>query len=93
MSQISINTESVDQRAAALKIASDNFENRTINPIDEESTISAIQNGQRAFQEAVQGHHLLGQALSASSAQIKEIGSGFAGIDSHAANTMGFSGS
>jgi len=88
MNRISINNRSLEERATALKNAGNNFDEQVLTPIDDESTISANQNAQNAFQEAQQGNSLFGQALETSSEQIKEIGDRFLELDRQAAATM-----
>lgn len=45
MSKIAVNQSSVEQKVAAMKRASNNFQSRSLTPIDEISTITAARNG------------------------------------------------
>ena len=88
MSGIGINPDNLNERATALKIASDNFESQTLAPIDEESTITVNQTVQSVFEEAQEGHTLFSEAIRISSAEIKDIGDRFFTIDEQAASTI-----
>jgi len=90
MSGIGINEDNLNERATALKTASNNFEVRTLDPVDGESTITANQNAQRAFDEAQQGHNHFSEKLVISATEIKDIGDRFFTIDEQAAGTMQF---
>jgi len=89
MSGIGINESNLNERVTALENASNDFERRTLDPIDGESTITANQNGQRTFEEAQEGHSLFSEAIRASSVEIKNIGDRFFTIDEGAANVIG----
>jgi len=88
MPGIGINQSNLNERATALKDASNHFEVRTLNPVDTESTITANQNAQRAFEEAQQGHNHFSEQLAISAVEIKDIGDRFFTIDEQAANIM-----
>lgn len=88
MSGIAINQSNLNEHAIALKNAANIFNEEELGSIDNESTISAIQNGQSIFQEVQHGHRFFSQALVQSGEQMITIGERFFTIDEQAANVM-----
>ena len=89
MSEIATNSVSVDLRATALTSAGVDLGGQALSPTDGESTISANQNAQSAFEDAQQGHGLFGDALDASSAKIRAIGDAFVTVDTQGTGRFG----
>ena len=89
MNEIVTSSVIVDLRATALTSAGVDLGGQALSPTDGESTISANQNAQNAFQDAQQGHVLFGGALDASSAMIRKIGDAFVTVDTHSAGRFG----
>lgn len=89
MPDIGINRNNLNERVTSLKQAGENFEEQTLDPLDEVSTISANANSATAFQEAQSAHQALSVALVQSSQDIQGIGDRFFTIDEQAATTWG----
>jgi len=81
MSNITVDSSSVEQRASALRAASSNFRRRALGSVDGSTTIAANQNAQSAFKDAQQGRSLFASALGAASAMIVEIRNVFTRVD------------
>ena len=89
MSTVSIDTNNLEARVAALKSAAEQLEKRALNSTDGETTITANQNAQAAFQIAQSANIYFSRAIIASATQILAIGKGFVDLDGQAASTMG----
>jgi len=87
MPDIEINQANLTARATRLRQVGENFEEQTLNPLDEVSTISANANSKTAFEETQNAHQTLGGAFVQSSEDIKGIGERFFTIDGRAATS------
>ena len=88
MSAISIDMQSLNARASALRTAGESFTPLQLNAIDTISTISAIGNSITAHETSSQVHSSVGKYLILSATLITDIGQGFFEIDQDAAAMM-----
>jgi len=87
MSNIILDAESLNERVADLKQASENIEVQTLSPVDEISTPTAVGNAKTAFEGAQNTHQVLSAALYQSADVVKGVGDAFFTIDETAATT------
>jgi len=99
MSKISINANSVGERATELKRVGNSLMERSqttsrgstsvgLSKINQSSTVSAESNIQDAIQKSLTANSTLAEALITSGEQIRNIGDGFAQIDKGAAKSF-----
>ena len=89
MKAISIDRDILNTRASALKNAGEMFTAQTLDTIDNQSTITVVQNSIEAHEAADVAHQTLGQTLVESAEHIEHIGERFFEIDEVFANKMG----